>query len=573
MDITQRTNLARELAAIDVPRTSVAFRCDDDKISALMAKAEALAAANIVQFSPDMKALIEGGGYSSVYTETQPMGGEAYAKRDVRLGLNNQLLFMMCQRADGRLSGRVISLGQRDMSGWRTDPVYVYSDGDWESIGLLADFGQLQGNALPHPAFKMYFLAGKPAGYLDLLAETLEAFDDYLWRTRDPDGEGVLQSYCVWDTGEDNSARFGGSPNRWPHDYPPMGEHTPRQDDEGDKLKYYQWCSERELTEKIKMPFRSMDMMAYSYENRAVRALISDETGDGKADAWRAKADEVRQALRKHLWRPERGAAFDKDRNGEWMDTLIHNNLRCMYYGVFSQDMADEFIQRHLLNPDEFLTPVPLPSIAVNDPLFMNIPDNNWGGQVQGLTFQRLVRAMENYGRYAELTFIGRKILAALKAANLLTQQFDPFDAVNPAKDNKGREGYGPTVLAFMDYVARFYGIHIERDTVMWTGLTDAGSVEYTQVFGDETYTLRNDGSTITASVNDAPVFKCSCGVRVHTDMAGAVTATVGVDTVAHQVTLNMGDIVHKLTVEPNQIWAFSEDKAMLTSSKASLVA
>ena len=64
---------------------------------------------------------------------------------------------------------------------------------------------------------------------------------------------------------------------------------------------------------------------------------------------------------------------------------LTHNNLRCMYYGSFDQDMADRFIRCHLLNPDEFWTRVPLPSIAANDPCFTNINFNNWGGQPQGL--------------------------------------------------------------------------------------------------------------------------------------------------------------------------------------------
>jgi len=288
-----------------------------------------------------------------------------------------------------------------------------------------------------------------------------------------------------------------------------MGDHTPNQSDPGDRERYYQWCSARELSEKIRVPLRSMDMMAYSYENRMTRALISEELADGKAGYWRGQAEEVRRALKANLWRPEKGAAYDKDRNNQWMETLIHNNLRCMYYGVFSQEMADEFIRRHLLNPKEFLTPVPLPSIAANDPLFCNIADNNWSGQPQGLTWQRAIRALENYGRYAELTMLGRIYLKVLKTAGVLTQQFDPFDAANPAKDNKGRDGYGPTVLGFMEYVARFFGVYLERDHVYWSGLADSGAVEYTQQFGDKTFALHNDGRVFTAAINGAMLFTC----------------------------------------------------------------
>lgn len=562
-----KLELCNKLASISLPECSVLFKSDDKALENLMIKAETLAAANIVQFSPTMQTLIEGGGYSSVYTETQPMGGEMYAKRNPRVALNNQLLFMLCQRADGRLAGRVISIVNGKVGDWRNNPVYMYSSGEWESLGLLADFGQLQGNALPYPAFKMYYLAGKPEGYLQLLAECLETFDAYLWRTRDPDGEGILQSWCVWDTGEDHCFRFGGSPNRWPHDYPPAGEDTPNQSDPSDRERYYQWSSQRELTEKIKVPLRSMDMMAYSYENRMTRALISEELGDGKAGYWREQAEKVRQALKSNLWRPEKGATYDKDRDNQWMETLVHNNLRCMYYGIFDQEMADEFISRHLFNPEEFFTPVPLPSIAANDPLFRNISDNNWSGQPQGLTWQRAIRALENYGRYAELTRLGRIYLNVIKAAGVLSQQFDPFDSENPAKDNKKRDGYGPTVLGFMEYVARFFGVHIERDQVYWSGLDDRGKVEYCQQFGDKTFTLRNDGRVFTGVVNGENKFTCSAGVRIYSDMEGNPLRIIGIDTVPHTVSFKSPLYSHSIEVSPNQIWSLDKGRVNLVVS------
>jgi len=209
-----------------------------------------------------------------------------------------------------------------------------------------------------------------------------------------------------------------------------------------------------------------MDMMAYSFDNRMTRALISDELQDGKSDYWRERAEEVRHALTNHLWRPEKGAAFDRDRDNKFMDTLIHNNLRCMHFGVFSQDMADEFIKRHLLNPTEFWTPVPFPSIAANDPIFRNIPGNDWNGQAHCLTFQRAIRAFENYGHYAELTLLGRKMLQTIKNAGMFTIQFDPFDIENPIQGNKQQDGNSVMTLSFLEYVARFFGIHIERGRI-----------------------------------------------------------------------------------------------------------
>ncbi len=542
--------------ALTLPDASVEFKTDNVPLRNLFDKAENLAAGNVRIFPPDFQVLIESAGYSRLYTETQPMGGEMYAKRNLRVALNNQLLFMLCQRADGRLSGGIFPPPEN--LDWRKDQYCRWASPEWlEEFGLLADFGHFQGNALPYPAFKLYYLIGKPEEYLRILAESLEAFDAYLWKTRDPYNEGVLQTWCLWDTGEDNCSRFGGSPNCWPHDYPPDGEHTPDPGNLEDRAQYYprSHVPEDAGKESVIVPFRSMDMMAYSYDNRAVLAMISEELGDGKADYWKEQAEKVRASFKEHLWRPGRGAAFDRDRNNEFMDVLIHNNLRCMWHGMFDQEMADEFVSRHLFNPEEFFTPVPLPSIAANNPLFRNALHNDWSGTPQGLTWQRLVRALENYGKFSELTRLGRIFMEVVGNAGVFVQQYDAFNPENPVPEQeKKRNGYGPTVLTFLELVSRFHGIHVEKETVYWSGLSDGCANRYLQRFGKQTYELKNDGETFTALINDEEKFTCSSGVRVCSDVNGVPGKIVGIDTAEHEVSFCFDSIKRKVNVKPNQI-------------------
>jgi len=90
------------------PVTSVSFRTSDARLQRLFDAAEAKAATNIVQFTPTMKILVEGGGYENAWIETQPMGGEMYAKRNIDIALNNQVIFMQSQRADGRFPGMIV---------------------------------------------------------------------------------------------------------------------------------------------------------------------------------------------------------------------------------------------------------------------------------------------------------------------------------------------------------------------------------------------------------------------------------------------------------------------------------
>jgi len=191
--------------------TGVAFGTTNEGLQRLFDTAVAKANGNLVQFTPSMKVLVEGGGYANAWIETQPMGGEMFAKRNVQVALNNQIVFMLGQRQDGRLPGMVIAGDTVIANGWDENPREGYV---WIPKHDLA------------ASFEMF------------------------------------QGYC---------------------------------------------------------------------------------------------------------------------------------NLRCMWYGVFTQEMADAFIKHHLLNPEEFWTPVPLVSIAAGEPLFRSNDRNDWSGQPQGLTYQRAI--------------------------------------------------------------------------------------------------------------------------------------------------------------------------------------
>ena len=105
--------------------------------------AEARLAENIVRFTPAMKVLVEGGGYPNAWLETQPMGGGMIAKRDAQIALNNQSIFLLTQREDGRLPGMVISGETVRRNGWDRSPPDAHV---WmASVDLMADFEMFQG--------------------------------------------------------------------------------------------------------------------------------------------------------------------------------------------------------------------------------------------------------------------------------------------------------------------------------------------------------------------------------------------------------------------------------------------
>lgn len=385
--------------------------------------------------------------------------------------------------------------------------------------------------------------------------DALEKFDNYLWKNRDSDNNGCLEAWCVFDTGEDNNIKFGESPYSWPFDYPPSEEVIVSMSEK--EINESLWDNKKfDFSKDMPVPMESMDIMSYSYTGRDVLSLIAKELGNGKETYWRNKANEVRKKIKDYLWDDERHACYDRDKLNKTMDVLVHNNLRCMYYGSFDQQMADEFVKYHLLNPKEFWTPMPLPSIAANDPFFRNIPGNNWSGQPQGLTYQRSIRALENYGHYAELTMIGTKFLKVIGDSLKFTQHFDPFKGTI----NNSSNGYGPSILASLEFISRLYGIHISQDKVYWSCLDNGNEYNYSQEWGDRLFKMTTRGNQVFCHINNEEVFSFTKGVRLVSDLGGKLIETIGIETEEKKIKIAYkgGDIF--LSVKPNTVYNYKDE-------------
>jgi hypothetical protein len=514
--------------AESVPKTGVQFRTSNATLQKIFDAAEEKAKWNIGSFGK-YRVLVEGAGYNNVWLETQPMGGYMYGKRDLEIARNNIQIFMDFQREDGRFPG---------MLGFKNGEITPY-------------YGWFQGYCFPMPAFELYFLLNKDKAYLNRLYASLEKFDEYLWKTRDSDGDGCLETWCVWDTGEDMCVRLGEAPHSWPFDYPPTEERIRKMTEEEQKS----FCSKTKFDfgKGFPVPMESMDIMSYSYSGRDVLARISKELGNGKETYWRSKANEVRTKMKSYLWDGKKHACFDRDKDNRVINTLTHNNLRCMYFGSFDQQMADDFVRYHLVNPSEFMTPMPLPSIAANDPSFRNVPGNNWSGQPQGLTFQRSISALENYGHFAELTIIGRKFLKVIGDSLKFTQQFDPFTATI----NNNKDGYGPSILSSLEFISRMYGIHLSRDQVIWSCLEDENQYEYSQVWGDQTFKMTTTGDKVNCFVDGKKVFSYTKGIRVISDISGKITGIAGIETKVQSAVIEYNGKLFELKVSSNGIYSF----------------
>ena len=65
-----------------LPQTKVTFTTENPKLQRLYDTAVRKALNNLNTFAGD-QVLVEGGGYEKIWLETQPMGGEMYAKHNI----------------------------------------------------------------------------------------------------------------------------------------------------------------------------------------------------------------------------------------------------------------------------------------------------------------------------------------------------------------------------------------------------------------------------------------------------------------------------------------------------------
>ena len=453
------------------------------------------------------RVLVEGDIWRGIWLETQPMGGSMYGKFNLEIARNNFDVVLDGQYENGKLPHLTRLKGPQMRH---------------QAIGF---------NAVAQYGLDLYYLLNEDVAFLCKLEKALTLYEAYLWQTRDPNGNGVLQAYCTSDTGEDGQAK-----NRYD-----LG----RERDKGKNPRFVD----------------SVSVTADSYANRAVLAQIAAIQGDeAKRLAWQAKADALQKRAKEYFWVEERKAAFDRSSKGETLPALNQLNIRAMAQGMFTQQMADDFVRCHLMNPQEFFTPYPIPSTAINSPTFLNVEKSteycSWAGPSMGLTLQRSVKALENYGHYVEIGLIGEKLLNRIGQEPVrFPVQFNPLtgDAVGRAG------GYGPMILASMEFLSRMVGVYVYRDSLVWNGLPE-GNLEYKQTWQQHEYRLVNRDGRVSGFLNGNKLFEVPAGLRVETDYQGNVKKIAGIAARKVSGPLHLGKTeLAEFAIDPNQVRAFPQ--------------
>ncbi len=479
-------------------RTSADFQTDNKKLDQLYRRATELMSASLTPFC-DRRSLTDRPFGRDASLLSGILGAETLASYDFPAALDCVMGFLVSGRPDGRIASRLAA---------REDTVYPKYD-------------KLTGLCFIREAIELFYLSRKKeVPYLDRLYRTLLALDAHLWAGHDMEEDGCLALR------DENDSEDAGMAGRFP------------------RLSLIQSGDTHTVSP---FPVASVDMMAMAFAVADGLSVCATLLKNGQEKGWADKAEAIREKLRAGLWNESAGACFDRDYRGGTIETLTLSNLMLLYHGAADREMADRIMQEHLLNPKEFFTAMPLPTVAANDRAF----DVGEGGRVKTLNIRRAIRAFENYGYYVPLAELGRRYLRALVESETFPALFDPHTGCAEG------DGYTPAASCALEFIKRFWGIYVQGDTVCFGALgTERDDTStYRFLWGSDEYTLFAERKTTSAFLLGKHLFTVTRGTRVFTDMYGDDPRVVNVTCEPIDCVFVHKSRTYSFTLTPGEIW------------------
>jgi hypothetical protein len=396
----------------------------DERLWALTWDAALATLADNVAVAPgfDAPVLFEGPIFQGIWQECGPHESLGYAEladyvkpvagtpSPLEVARNSHRIFFRNQRADGQL------------------PAYLN-----KRSGI--NFGQIQ-MVVPIAATAL-----ETARKLRDEAFLLEAYtacsrwDAWLSTYRNTRGTGLIEAFCTFDTGQDNSPRWAGVSDECPgHD---AKRFTPGQS----------------------VPRLCPDLSATVFGARTALSAMASALGKAsEARKWKRSAEQIRRAIIERLWCDEDASFYDVGPDGSFIRVRSVATMRVLGEHVLRMDVPKErrmfeaLWERQLHNPSAYWARYPFPSIALDDPKFVRpIPFNSWGGASQALTAYRALRWMDHYGKSQALEIVMERWCEAIFRSGFC-QQLDPNTGI---ATKSPIDRYSPAALIFLHFAKR----------------------------------------------------------------------------------------------------------------------
>jgi len=253
-------------------------------------------------------------------------------------------------------------------------------------------------------------------------------------------------------------------------------------------------------------------------------------------------ADRIRQQMNDYLWDEEEQNYFDRNiKTQEFVRSSTIASLIPLWAGVPDSARAKQLLTK-ILDPDQFNTTIPLPTVSLSDKDFAN---DMWRGPVWVNTAMAVIRGMRRYGFEEEAGEIAFRLVDGIYRTYVNTQKFhefyDPqrFD-IEQLERKKGN---------LFKYVT--LGTKPVSDFVGWTGLVNTLVIE--DLIG---YARKGDQVWLAPTL---PV--ATAGIRF-TVRLPEIHATVSVERLSNQTfdcEYRDADLSHRTQLGTSQRWNLND--------------
>jgi len=491
---------------------SISFETSDPSYQNTYTKALDVLAHNVTAVSGyPQPVLIEGSSYSGIWQECAPQEGLVYSRIRPDVARNNHLAFFALQREDGQI------------------PCWIRT----KAVG----FGQIQ-MVVPIAATAWELSQQtQDSELLERAYTSCSRWDAWLRRYRDTRHTGLCEGFCTWDTGQDNSPRWAGMPNRCPDE------------------------DARKCPPVPSLPRLCPDLSATVCGGRVALAAMAHALGKhSEAERWQNDAETIRTLIINKLYSASDAAFYDLDAQNKLVRVRGDAISRVLGEHVVDQRMFEQIYRREIHNPKAFWAPYPLPSIALDDPTFVRpIPRNSWGGASQALAALRAPRWMEHYGKPADLAHMMQQWVNAIVREGKFLQQIDPVDG----KFTPDTGDYSPATLVFMDFTWRLAGVRELENGIEWNLRPAVGQIHSSyrlKLSSGQTAEIKysaaaKDHATAECWLNNKTLFRTNNTVRLITDRNGKLSGAAGIASEKAHIVLQRNGGAHKqqFSLEPNQ--------------------
>jgi len=309
------------------------------------------------------------------------------AEHDVNMAEGELLNLFASQKSDGRipheifLSKEFCSLFWKvdDYSPWTTQPPVIAI------------------------AVERIMEKGGSEEFLSRAFEALDRYDRRFRRYRDADNDQLMAYVDYLESGWDNAVRW----------------------DEALTLFQESPTKYRRLYREIRMaPVEAVDLNCFIYIQRIVLSELAEKLDlPDEAEEYRNLAEQTAEAMRRHMWDAQTGFYYDVlEEDHRLLGVKSPAAFITLYAGIATQEQAEELLV-HLLDPEEFWTQFPLPTVSADDPSYD--PKGYWRGRSWLNQLWLTYRGLRRYGFEEESRLLAEKALEIMASGPTCNENYD----------------------------------------------------------------------------------------------------------------------------------------------------